>query len=79
MVGAGVYTTSGFTLGDLGKPSYVILAWAIGGLIALCGAICYGALAKQFTESGGEYLFLARAVHPAAGMVAVIAAVSSQV
>lgn len=70
MVGAGVYTTSGFTLGDLGKPSYVILAWAIGGLIALCGAICYGALAKQFTESGGEYLFLARAVHPAAGMVA---------
>lgn len=70
MIGAGVYTTSGFSLGDLGSPVYVIAAWAIGGLIAICGAICYGALAKQFTESGGEYLFLRRAVHPAAGMMA---------
>ena len=70
MIGAGVYTTSGFSLGDLGSPGYVVAAWAIGGLIAICGAICYGALAQQFTESGGEYLFLARAVHPAAGMMA---------
>ena len=70
MIGAGVYTTSGFTLGDLQNPHLVILAWIIGGVIAVCGAICYGALARQFTESGGEYLFLARAVHPAAGMMA---------
>ncbi len=70
MIGAGVYTTSGFTLGDLGEPHYVIAAWAIGGVIAICGALCYGALAQQFTESGGEYLFLARAIHPAAGMMA---------
>lgn len=70
MIGAGVYTTSGFSLGDLGSPVYVIVAWAIGGLIAICGAICYGALARQFTESGGEYLFLSRAIHPAAGMMA---------
>jgi APA family basic amino acid/polyamine antiporter len=70
MIGAGVYTTSGFTLADLGSPHLVLLAWAIGGLIAICGAICYGGLAQQFTESGGEYVFFARAVHPAAGMMA---------
>lgn len=70
MIGAGVYTTSGFTIGDLGSPHWVLLAWGIGGLIAICGAICYGSLTRQFTESGGEYLFLARAVHPAAGMMA---------
>ncbi|QEG00972.1 Serine/threonine exchanger SteT [Stieleria maiorica] len=70
MIGAGVYTTSGFTLGDLGQPHLVIAAWVIGGVIAICGALCYGALAQQFTESGGEYLFLARAIHPAAGMMA---------
>ncbi len=70
MIGAGVYTTSGFTLADLGSAHWTLVAWALGGLIALCGAICYGALARQFTESGGEYIFLARAVHPAAGMVA---------
>ncbi|MDM4014169.1 APC family permease [Roseiconus lacunae] len=70
MIGAGVYTTSGWTLADLGSPTQVVLAWAIGGAIAICGAICYGGLAQRFTESGGEYLFLARAVHPSAGMMA---------
>ncbi|MEM6471090.1 MAG: amino acid permease [Planctomycetota bacterium] len=70
MIGAGVYTTSGFTLQDLQSPSLVVFAWLIGGVIATCGAICYGSLARRITESGGEYVFLARAVHPAAGMTA---------
>jgi len=70
MIGAGVYTTSGFTLADLGSPERVIAAWIIGGGIAICGAISYGALASRFASSGGEYLFLSRAVHPAAGYVA---------
>jgi APA family basic amino acid/polyamine antiporter len=70
MIGAGVYTTSGFTLGDLQDPGWVIAAWIVGGGIAICGAICYGALATEFTASGGEYLFLSRAVHPVAGLMA---------
>lgn len=70
MLGAGIYTTSGFTLADLGSPWRVIAAWAVGGLLALCGAISYGALADRFRESGGEYLFLRRAVHPIAGNIA---------
>ena len=70
MVGAGVFTTSGFALSDLGRPSYVLAAWAVGGGLALCGALSYGALARRMAESGGEYLFLARAVHPLAGFLA---------
>ncbi len=70
MVGAGVFTTSGYALADLGSPGLVLTAWVIGGVIALCGAVCYGALASRFSESGGEYLFLARAVHPLAGFQA---------
>ncbi len=70
MIGAGVYTTSGFTLGDLNDPAWVIAAWIVGGVIAICGAICYGALASEFTASGGEYLFLSRVVHPVAGLMA---------
>jgi len=70
MIGAGVYTTSGYALADLGSPIWVIIAWAIGGVLALCGAISYGALAERFSQSGGEYLFLSRALHPAAGNVA---------
>jgi len=70
MLGAGVFTTSGFALGDLGSPVYVMLAWMLGGLLARCGALGYGALARLMPESGGEYLFLSRAVHPLAGFVA---------
>jgi APA family basic amino acid/polyamine antiporter len=70
MVGAGVFTTSGFLLADLGSPAWVMAAWAVGGVIAACGALCYGALARALPGSGGEYHYLARAVHPAAGLLA---------
>jgi amino acid transporter len=70
MIGAGVFTTSGFALGDLGTPGRVMLAWLIGGGVALCGALSYGALARRMTESGGEYLFLSRAIHPVVGFLA---------
>lgn len=70
MIGAGVFTTSGFALADLGTPGRVMLAWLVGGGVALCGALSYGALARRMTESGGEYLFLSRAIHPLAGFLA---------
>ncbi len=70
MIGAGVFTTSGFALADLGTPGRVMAAWLVGAVIALAGALSYGALARHMSESGGEYLFLSRALHPAAGFVA---------
>ncbi len=70
MIGVGVYTTSGYTLSALGKPWLVIAAWIVGGIIAICGAIGYASLATLFTESGGEYLFLSRTLHPVAGLMA---------
>ena len=70
MLGAGVFTTSGFALADLGSRPRVMLAWAVGAVIALCGAISYGGLVRRMTASGGEYLFLSRVVHPAAGFLA---------
>ena len=70
MIGAGIWTTSGFTLGDLGSRWLVMAAWGTAGVIAICGAVCYAGLAGEFTESGGEYLFLSRALHPVAGVMA---------
>lgn len=70
MIGAGVFTTSGFSYGDLGSRRFVLIAWLLGGLIALCGAIGYGQLARRIQLSGGEYTFLSRNVHPAVGFVA---------
>ena len=70
MIGAGVFTTSGFALADLGSRGAVLLAWAVGGLIACCGALSYAALSARISGNGGEYLFLSRAVHPLAGFLA---------
>jgi APA family basic amino acid/polyamine antiporter len=70
MIGTGVFTTSGFLLADLHSPWLVLAAWAAGGVQAALGALCYGALARRLPESGGEYLFLSRTLHPAAGYVA---------
>jgi APA family basic amino acid/polyamine antiporter len=70
MIGSGVFTTSGLLLRDLHTPGRVLAVWLGGGVLALLGALCYGALARQFPESGGEYLYLMRTVHPAAGYIA---------
>ena len=69
-VGAGIYTTSGFALTDLGSREWVLLAWVVAVLIALCGAVSYSMLVRGITESGGEYLYLSRSIHPIAGYVA---------
>src|SRR5688572_1607499 len=70
MIGAGVFTSSGYALADLGTPGRVLLAWLVGGVSAACGALCYGALARAIPESGGEYTYLARTLHPLAGFLA---------
>ncbi len=70
MIGSGVFTTSGYSLSSLGSPARVLLAWCIGGGIAICGAIAYGELARRLPVSGGEYLYLSRQLHPFVGFLA---------
>ncbi|MGO8930335.1 MAG: APC family permease [Limisphaerales bacterium] len=70
MVGTGVFTTTGLLLADLKSPWPVLGVWLIGGVLAALGALSYGALARRLPESGGEYLFLSRTLHPSLGYVA---------
>lgn len=70
MIGVGVFTTSGYTLGDLHQRFLVLWAWAVGGVVALCGTACYGSMARAMPGSGGEYHFLARLSGPFAGFLA---------
>lgn len=70
MIGAGVFTSSGYSLGALGNPQRVMLAWWLCGLWAMAGATAYGSLVSRLPMSGGEYLFLSRFVHPSIGFLA---------
>ena len=69
MVGTGVFTSLGFQLVDLRSGFVLLMLWAVGGIAALCGAMTYEELGAALPRSGGEYNFLARIYHPAAGFV----------
>jgi APA family basic amino acid/polyamine antiporter len=58
MIGAGIFTTTGFQAADLGDPAMILGLWVLGGVLALCGALCYGELAAAIPRAGGEYQYL---------------------
>ena len=69
MVGTGVFTSLGFQVLGLQSGFALLMLWLVGGLIALCGAVCYGELAAAMPRSGGEYHYLSQIYHPALGFL----------
>ncbi len=69
MIGAGIFTTSGLLMGDLGNPFLMLLLWIVGGVIALCGALSYGELGAAMPQAGGEYNFLSKLFNPVYGFL----------
>lgn len=69
MIGAGIFTTSGLLMAGLNDPVLMLVLWAVGGLIALCGAFSYGELGAAMPGAGGEYLFLSKLYHPIFGFL----------
>lgn len=69
MIGAGIFTTSGLLMSGLNNPVLMIALWAVGGVIALCGALSYGELGAAMPGAGGEYLFLSKIYHPIFGFL----------
>jgi APA family basic amino acid/polyamine antiporter len=70
MVGVGVFTSLGFQVADIPSGFSILLLWTVGGVVAICGALCYAELAAMFPRSSGEYNFLRQTYHPAFGFVA---------
>lgn len=70
MIGTGVFVSLGFQLVDFHSAPPVMMLWFLGGVISLCGALSYSALAKHLPRSGGEYHFLGEIYHPSLGFMA---------
>jgi len=61
MIGAGIFTTTGFQAQALGDPAAIYGLWILGGVLALCGALCYSELGAAMPHAGGEYVYLREA------------------
>ena len=70
MVGTGIFTSLGFQLAVIPSHPAIFLLWTLGGMLALCGALCYAELSAALPRSGGEYHFLGRIYHPSLGFMA---------
>src|SRR6516162_6140607 len=69
MIGTGIFATSGYMAGDLGSARLILACWSVGGLFALAGALTYSELGINFPSSGGEYVYLTRAIGPEWGFM----------
>ena len=70
IIGTGIFTSLGFQLNNIQSGFALLMLWVIGGIAALCGALCYGELAAALPRSGGEYHFLSKIYHPSLGFMA---------
>jgi APA family basic amino acid/polyamine antiporter len=64
VIGSGIFLTSGIMLQRMPSDSLLILAWIVGGVMALAGALTYAEMGAMFPRSGGLYLFLHEAYGP---------------
>lgn len=69
IIGAGIFTTTGFQAADIGHPLVIMGLWLLGGVIALSGALAYGELGAAMPSAGGEYVYLREAYGGAFGFM----------
>jgi basic amino acid/polyamine antiporter, APA family len=61
VIAVGIFLTPGTIIRTVASPLGVLVVWAVIGGMALCGALCYGALAARAPHAGGGYVYLREA------------------
>ena len=64
VIGMGIFRTSSDAANAAITPSVFFIAWVIGGLVALCGALTYAEIGSRFPVTGGYYKVFAECYHP---------------
>lgn len=64
IIGGGIFVNPAEVARRVTSPGMSMLAWSIGGLIALIGAFVYAELAVRRPQVGGQYAYLRDAYHP---------------
>ena len=64
MIGTGILVSPGYMMASLRNYPVIFGLWALGGLLAICGALCVAELAAALPRAGGEYVYLREAYGP---------------
>jgi basic amino acid/polyamine antiporter, APA family len=64
VIGSAIFLTPGTMAATLPSESLLLLAWVVGGAIAICGGLTYAEMGAMFPRSGGLYVFLEEAYGP---------------
>lgn len=60
-IGSGIFVTPYEVVQAVPHHSYVLIIWALGGVIALTGALTFAELGGMFPKAGGVYVFIKEA------------------
>ncbi len=69
MIGSGIFITSAESARLVGSPGWLLVAWALAGVLTITGALCCAELAAMMPRAGGQYVFLREGLSPAAGFL----------
>jgi len=69
MIGSGIFITSAESVRLVGAPGWLLVAWALAGVLTITGALCCAELAAMMPHAGGQYVFLREAYGPPAGFL----------
>ncbi len=58
IIGVGIFLTPSKVAAQAGSPGLALALWAIGGLIAMAGALCMAEVGARYPTSGGEIMAL---------------------
>lgn len=63
-VGSGIFRVPATVAAQLHSPGLVMLAWVLGGLVSLCGALTLAELATALPRSGGIFAYILEGFGP---------------
>src|SRR5688572_2384271 len=69
VVGTGIFITTADMTRALPHPGLILLAWVLGGLLTIAGALTYAEMGAMYPTAGGMYAFIKEAYGPLWGFL----------
>ena len=69
MIGSGIFITSAESARLVGTPGWLLAAWAVAGVMTVCGAATAAEIAAMMPRAGGQYVFLRDIYSPLFGFL----------